>query len=60
MRLILTIAVAALMLSGCMANWQSNKTGPRWAADPYAGESGDHGQTANMNASSASGQFPPP
>jgi hypothetical protein len=34
MRLILTITLSALMLSGCMANWPSHRTGPRWQGQP--------------------------
>ena len=34
MRLILTIAISALVLSGCVANWPSNRTGPRWTGGP--------------------------
>jgi len=32
MRLILTVALCALTLSACMANWPSNRTGPRWTS----------------------------
>ena len=34
MRLILTVALCALTLSGCMANWPSHRTGPRWTGGP--------------------------
>jgi hypothetical protein len=34
MRLALTIALSTLMLSGCMADWPSHKTGPRWKEGP--------------------------
>jgi hypothetical protein len=37
MRLILTIALSALVLTGCIANWPSNRTGPRWAGGPDIG-----------------------
>jgi PBP1b-binding outer membrane lipoprotein LpoB len=36
MRRFLAIALSALMLSGCMAEWKSNKTGPRWKEQPAA------------------------
>lgn len=34
MRLLLTITLCALMLSGCIAEWKSNRTGPRWKDQP--------------------------
>lgn len=34
MRQILMIAVSALVLSGCMAQWPSNRTGPRFKDAP--------------------------
>jgi hypothetical protein len=41
MKRILTIALAALTLSGCMANWKSPRTGPRFSDGPGLGESYD-------------------
>jgi len=38
MRQLLTIALSALMLSGCMAGWKSNRTGARWTIDGAARE----------------------
>jgi len=34
MRLILTIALSTLMLAGCVANWPSHRTGPRFTSGP--------------------------
>jgi hypothetical protein len=34
MRLTLAVALSALMLCGCVANWHSNRTGPRWTEGP--------------------------
>jgi hypothetical protein len=34
MRRILAIALCALMLSGCIAEWKSPRTGPRWKDGP--------------------------
>jgi hypothetical protein len=34
MKLILTIALSAFMLSGCMAEWPSHRTGPRFTSGP--------------------------
>jgi len=34
MKLILIVALSALMLSSCVANWPSNRTGPRWKDGP--------------------------
>jgi hypothetical protein len=59
MRRILTIVLSALLLSACMADWKSDRTGPRWSGDTNVGQSGDNGRTINMNASAASGRFPP-
>jgi hypothetical protein len=34
MKRILVIALSALMLAGCVAEWKSNRTGPRWKEGP--------------------------
>jgi hypothetical protein len=34
MRLIVTIALSALLLAGCIAQWPSNRTGPRFTGGP--------------------------
>ncbi len=34
MRKALTLLLAALLLSGCVAEWKSNRTGPRWKEGP--------------------------
>jgi Prokaryotic membrane lipoprotein lipid attachment site len=34
MRRIVTIAVSVLLLSGCIAQWPSNRTGPRFTGGP--------------------------
>jgi hypothetical protein len=50
MRRILTIPLCALMLSGCMANWKSPRTGPRWKDTPgNAGGNSTAGQGAGCN-----------
>jgi hypothetical protein len=34
MRSIVTIALSALLLSGCVAHWPSHRTGPRFSSGP--------------------------
>lgn len=34
MRKAIALFLAALLLSGCVAQWKSNKTGPRWHDGP--------------------------
>jgi PBP1b-binding outer membrane lipoprotein LpoB len=34
MRVILTVAVSALLLSACVAQWPSHRTGPRFNSNP--------------------------
>jgi len=34
MKQFLVIALVAVMLSGCMVNWPSNRTGSRWKDQP--------------------------
>jgi len=36
MKRILAIALSTLMLSGCIAEWKSGRTGPRWKDQPAA------------------------
>jgi hypothetical protein len=59
MRLILTIALSALMLSGCVANWPSNKTGPRWRDGGNVGSAMDSGGGSNVNAGQGSSPMGP-
>jgi hypothetical protein len=39
MKQILVIALSAVVLSGCIAEWKSNRSGPRWkdqaASQPF-------------------------
>jgi hypothetical protein len=51
MRRILTIAFATLMLTGCMADWKSPRTGSRWASGPDLAPTSDNGRTASANTS---------
>jgi hypothetical protein len=32
--ILIVVALSALMLSSCVANWPSNRTGPRWKDGP--------------------------
>ena len=34
MKHVLTIALAALLLTGCVAQWPSHRTGSRWVGGP--------------------------
>jgi PBP1b-binding outer membrane lipoprotein LpoB len=49
MKHILTIALCALMLSGCMAEWKSPRTGQRWKDTPAnaGGNSPSQGTACN-------------
>jgi hypothetical protein len=51
MKRILVVALSALMLSGCIAEWKSNRTGPRWkdqpASQPFSANLGDSGPVSN-------------
>jgi hypothetical protein len=51
MRRILTIAVATLMLTGCMADWKSPRTGSRWTSGPNLAPVSDYGRTGSANTS---------
>ena len=59
MKQVLTIALCALMLSGCVANWSSNRTGPRWRDGP-ADSGGTSGQDGSVMAPSAGPMAPGP
>jgi len=65
MRRILAIALCALMLSGCIAEWKSNQTGPRWHDGPGIqpmANSGMYGGTPPLENSGpvSSPPAPPP
>jgi PBP1b-binding outer membrane lipoprotein LpoB len=61
MRRILTITICALMLSGCMAEWKSPRSGLRFTSGPQDTDvASDHRRTANANIASPSGQIPNP
>jgi hypothetical protein len=54
MRQILTIALSALLLCGCIAEWKSNRTGPRWNDGPHTTPM-DQTSTPPVNPMSHSG-----
>jgi|GEM_PF-4970245 len=52
---LLAIALSTLLLSGCMAEWKSNKTGPRWMDQPNASQPETFGPTPTVNPESHTG-----
>jgi PBP1b-binding outer membrane lipoprotein LpoB len=61
MRRILTITICALMLSGCMAEWKSPRSGLRFTSGPQDTDvASDHRRTPNANIASPSGKIPNP
>jgi hypothetical protein len=46
---VLTIALCTLMLSGCMANWPSHRTSPRWKDTPASAGGNPPSQGTSCN-----------
>jgi len=53
MRKPLVFMITALLLSGCMANWSSHKTGARWSGDLPGSPANN--APANTTSNAASG-----
>ena len=58
MRLAVTILLTALILSGCVANWPSNRTGPRWTSGPNMQPTGNEGLAGDGQGNHAMGPGP--
>jgi hypothetical protein len=52
---LLAIALSALLLSGCIAEWKSDRTGPRWNDQPNASNPQPYGGGVVVNPESHSG-----